>query len=143
MREFQKIRPSRLKEIKDFIYNLDVEVPYYSPRSLIERAKIAKEDLWINNGDEYRYDDIDDDNVPYIKRLCVNYLRHNTASYDELLREYFSPAEVAYGFPILRSKINQAIADTYPYLKDVALEGTKEVKPPKSYKSVPDWAKGD
>lgn len=60
----------------------------------------------------------EDSDPEFLKRIMVNYLRHQRTRYDELLRKQYGIIGVDYAKDIVRAKAYAAIITQYPELAD-------------------------
>lgn len=135
----QKAVRTKTDKIIEYVNNLIVEVPILSKDELIKNAcnhfnyrlELKQEkydDWWWRKGqneskEDGIYEPIDFQNARpnsdpvFLTRICVNYLRHCLTRYEKELNLLFGKVGKDNAYLILKEKINEAILDTYPWMK--------------------------
>lgn len=87
----------------------------------LTKSKLVKEacESYNNFNAEYKdYLATPESDPLFLNRICVNYLRHNCAVYDETLDGLFRKVGKWNAYVVLKERILEAIANQYSWLKD-------------------------
>jgi len=102
----------RNKLIKE-IDSLTIKIPNMSYKRLLKISIEHYNKLWLDRDvDKYA---TKDDEPKFLKRICINYLRHTSIYENELAKLYMKVGKNE-GYDFIKEKINQLILEKYPEL---------------------------
>ena len=92
----------------------DIEIyfegTYEELKEDIECFYIARDDKDIHVSEQFT-------DKKYIRRLCINHVRHQKTNYEELLKHYHGDPSI---YQHIKSTVNDAIQAKLPYLRSTA-----------------------
>jgi len=107
------------EELTMYANGVQIEVPDYEKGKLIEKAcnhynswKEWKEGGWDG---EWRATPSCDES--FLKRITINYLRHECTCYEKELEKFFSKVGKSEAHNVLQERINEAIKQKYEWLR--------------------------
>ena len=105
------------KKLKEYIQSLKIEIPIMTEKKLIEEACHHYNLLWEYRGqyDKHATPSADKD---FLRRIAVNFLRHEFTDYDQELERMFGKSGSINGKQQLKDKVLDHISETYPLLRD-------------------------
>lgn len=123
--EAAKKRSSKGKEVakmrfelaKKEVEALEIKVKFVGDESaLTKKACKHYNDLWSSRGD---YDKVatPSDSKDFLRRITVNYLRHELSDYEYFLDDLYGSIGAEYLRTLMRNKILDRISEIYPFLK--------------------------
>lgn len=108
------------EEMKMYANGVQIKIPDIEKNKLIEKAcchynswKEWKEGGWDG---EWRATPSSDES--FLKRITINYLRHECTCYDKELEKFFKKVGVHEAHDLLRERINEAIKQKYEWLRE-------------------------
>lgn len=116
----------------EYASNIEIEVPSYPKKTIIELACQSYNSFQLykqlNSRNHIYYHDeaTPDSDVDFLERICVNYIRHQLTKYEEELNNIKGVVGKGEAYAILKKRINSAIGEQYPWLKNEAEEQTEE-----------------
>ena len=118
--KIKKSNDAKREELLNHINNLEIVIPTMDRKTLIDTSISHYNSMWESRGNYDKFARADDD-VAFINRITVNYLRHTSEHYESELESIFGKIGKDEGYQLLKKRVNEAIYKTYPFLK----EGTK------------------
>ena len=120
----QKAVETKRRKIMDYVNNIKIEVP------IIEKTKLLndsithyneyQEYLFYNKGGYKKQDQpflaSTSSDALFLKRITLNYLRHNLTNYEDELTEIFGKTGTDEAYDVLKERINKAILTQYNWL---------------------------
>jgi len=103
-------------ELQRKISSLEITIPKMKKTQLYQNAVKHYNLLWLARGDFEKSASIKDDEE-FLKRISVNMLRHAYSKYEPELQKLVGKTGADEARVLLKQRINQEIARTYPYLK--------------------------
>lgn len=98
---------------------IKINIPTLKKEKLIQRA-CYHYNLW-HRLDYLAYDDYNiatpSSEEDFLKRICINYLRHQCTNYNKELSKFYNKVGVGDFHEILQSRINNAIKQKYEWLR--------------------------
>lgn len=102
------------ERLREYIRNLKIEFPVWSKQRLSQEACDHYNRLWRNTEKRATPQSPED----FLSRISVNFLRHGLTPYDMELYLMFGKIGSVEGRVLLKARILECIAETYPFLKD-------------------------
>jgi hypothetical protein len=96
--------------------NLTITVPAIALDELAKRACRHYNDWSLES--DYPLASPKSSSREFLKRITVNFLRHQCSRYDEMLTQAYGKVGIQAALAIIRKKVYQAIGHAYPHLKD-------------------------
>lgn len=93
------------------VNSLVIEIPHYGTKAALFTAAINH----YNDRNEYSIASVND-NEEFLARIATNMLRHSCDVYEEQLEKLFGKVGREEAYLTLKHRVNQAIADKYPFL---------------------------
>lgn len=112
----QRAVETKRKRIMQKISEVQIAVPTISRNELTRKACQHYNGRNIDRPDSLRASPRAD--PEFLARICVNYLRHALTRYDELCDEIKGRVGKSEARTLLKERILDAIAETYPWLED-------------------------
>lgn len=108
-----------VKEINKYLTNLKIVVPIIKKERLLQIASrdYNKHLKTLPNYSQYKKANPQQDDTKFLKRICLNYLRHKMTQYENDLTEMFGYIGYEIGYNKLKRKFNKEIIKTYSWLK--------------------------
>ena len=107
----ERAQKSRMKLI-EYANGVRIRIPDFEKNYLIKRA--CEHYNWRNQNDYYMASPSSDEE--FLKRITINYLRHQCTHYDEELQKFYKKVGVHEAHDILQQRINDAIKQKYEWL---------------------------
>ena len=107
------------EELMMYANGVQIVIPEYEKDKLIQKA-CDHYNWWHtwNNEDEYDYCRASpSSNELFLKRITINYLRHQCTCYEEELKKFHKKVGVKEAHNILQARINEAIKLKYEWLR--------------------------
>jgi hypothetical protein len=114
----KKAAKTKIKQVTDYINSLHISVSRYDRDDLERLALRHYNDLMASRGKD-RYSD--GSNEEFIKRISVNFLRHECTSYEIELYNIFGKTGKEDGYCLLKSIVLDKISASHPWLEDECL----------------------
>lgn len=108
----EKARRKR-EELMSYANGVQIVIPEFEKDKLIKKA--CDHYNWRNANAYYPATPSSD--FIFLKRICINYLRHQCTCYDEELRKFYGKVGVKGAHNILQTRINEAIKEKYEWLR--------------------------
>lgn len=118
----QKAVETKLNKLISYLDSVEINLITLSKEDLIDQA--CKHYNQLQNIRAYqglKYSDIDatkNSDLSFLKRICVNFLRHELTSYEDHLEEMSGKVGFDHGYFAVRDKIFNKIKEIYPWLKE-------------------------
>ena len=101
------------QELIMYANGVQIQIPTYDKDNLIEKA-CCHYNWW--NGKRYDYATPSSDES-FLKRITVDYLRHQCTCYDKELEKFFRKVGKHEAHDVLQRRINEAIKQKYEWLR--------------------------
>lgn len=108
----ERARKKREELIK-YANGMQINIPTYGKDKLVRLA--CDHYNWWNNK-PYNYATPSSDES-FLKRITINYLRHQCTCYDRELRKFYKKVGVQDAHNVLQERINEAIKQKYEWLR--------------------------
>ena len=92
---------------------VQINIPNYEKNKLIELAC----DHYNRWNDNAYYPASTSSDYLFLKRICINYLRHQCTCYDDELGRFYRKVGVQEAHNVLQERINEAIKQKYEWLR--------------------------
>ena len=92
---------------------VQIVIPTYNKDKLIQNA-CHHYNWWNEKAYDYATPSSDES---FLKRITINYLRHQCTQYDKELKEFYGKVGVKKAHDVLQSRINEAIKQKYEWLR--------------------------
>ena len=107
------------EELIMYANGVQISIPFYEKDELIKKA--CDHYNWWNDWKEWEYGDFrkatpSSDHF-FLKRICINYLRHQCTCYDVELGKFYRKVGVHDAHDVLQSRINEGIKQKYEWLR--------------------------
>lgn len=102
------------ERLREYIRNLNIEFPVWSKQRLTQETCDHYNQLWRNTEKRATPQSSED----FLCRIAVNFLRHGLTPYDMELYLMFGRIGSVEGRVLLKARVLECIAETYPFLKD-------------------------
>lgn len=106
-------------ELIMYANGVQINIPTIEKDKLIKLA--CDHYNWWNDWKEWGYDDFiratPSCEESFLKRICINYLRHQCTCYDDELGKFYRKVGIQDAYDILRTRINEAIRQKYEWLR--------------------------
>lgn len=103
-------------EAVEFAENVDIKIPYIQQKKLYNLACSSYDDWQCSRGN-YDNSAFCSNNEAFLKRIQINFLRHECTNYESILDEWYGMVGVQAVHAIIQSRINDEILKQYPYLR--------------------------
>lgn len=123
----RKAVETKRKKIIDYVNNLEIVIPFMDNKELDKKARASYDEYHSMRHDwDYDIQDyspfyfqsaFDSEDEKFIKRITINYLRHQCTDYEEQLNSLFGKVGIQEGHDILQKRINDKIREVYPHLR--------------------------
>lgn len=122
----KKAVETKKQKIIDYVNNMEIDIPLMEIDVLDKKARASYDNFhsrryyWDNDFEdyvEYYQSAFNSDDEDFIKRITINYLRHQRTNYENQLRSMFGKVGVQEGHDILQKRINDKIKEVYPHLR--------------------------
>ena len=106
---------ARRKREKLIMYanGVQINIPNFEKDKLIELAC----DHYNRRNDNAYYPASPSSDYIFLKRICINYLRHQCTCYDDELGRFYRKVGVQEAHNVLQERINEAIKQKYEWLR--------------------------
>lgn len=107
------------EESMKYANEIKINIPTIKKKKLIQRA-CYHYNSWhrLDYLDNYEFNiATPSSEEDFLKRICINYLRHQCTNYDNELRKFYNKVGVGDFHDILQSRINNAIKQKYEWLR--------------------------
>ena len=115
----QKAVKTKMQKAIEYARTVEIHVPTMDYEKAVKNACLSYNDfheyLWMERGHEYTPAAPDSD-PDFLRRITMNYLRHECTSYEQQLYELFGKTGVHEAHDILQQRINDEICRVYPEL---------------------------
>lgn len=115
---FERIKRKR-EELIMYANGVQISIPSYEKDKLIKKA-CDHYNRW-NSWKEWEYLDYwratPSSDESFLKRICINYLRHQCTCYDNELVKFYRKVGVHEAHNVLQTRINDAIKQKYEWLR--------------------------
>ena len=111
----QKTVQKKFDKLILYAKEVKIDIPTIEKNRLIEMACNHYNER--NSWKEYFYWATPSSDKIFLKRITINYLRHQCTHYDEELMNFYKKVGVGEAHDILKSRINKAIKQKYEWLK--------------------------
>ena len=101
------------EELIMYANGVQINIPDFEKNKLIQKA--CDHYNWRNNN-AYNIATPSSDSI-FLKRICINYLRHQCTFYEEELRKFYGKVGVQNAHDVLQTRINEAIKQKYEWLR--------------------------
>jgi len=101
------------EELMMYANGVRINIPDYEKNKLVQKA-CDHYNNWHYYDDNYASPTSDES---FLKRITINYLRHQCTTYDEELSKFFKKVGVREAHDILQERINEAIKQKYEWLR--------------------------
>lgn len=101
------------EELMMYANGVQIVIPEYEKDKLIQKA-CNHYNRWNDNA---YYPATPSSDYLFLKRICVNYLRHQCTCYDDELRNFYGKVGVQDAHDVLQTRINEAIKQKYEWLR--------------------------
>lgn len=102
------------ERLREYIRNLNIEFPVWSKQRLTQEACDHYNRLWRTTEKRATPQSSED----FLSRISVNFLRHGLTPYDMELYLMFGKIGSVEGRVLLKARVLECIAETYPFLED-------------------------
>ena len=103
----------------EHVNSISIEINTISTEELTRLACEAYNDLWEGHHGfsrkEWKMANVTDDHL-FIRRITVNYLRHEVSPYEGTLKSLFGMVGVREGSKLIKERVLDRIAEAYPHL---------------------------
>lgn len=122
----KKAVETKKQKIIDYVNNMEIDIPLMEIDVLDKKARASYDNFhsrryyWDNDFEdyvEYYQSAFNSDDEDFIKRITINYLRHQRTNYENQLRSMFGKVGVQEGHDILQKRINDKIKEVYLHLR--------------------------
>ena len=114
----QKAVETKKKAAIEWVESQFIKIPQIPYKKLINKACDSYNFHQIERGrDDFRSARLDSD-ASFLCRITYNYIRHERTNYEQMLEQLFGKTGTKEAYQALRVKIDAAIAQAYPELKD-------------------------
>jgi hypothetical protein len=114
----ERAQKRRMKLI-EYANGVQIKIPDFDKQTLIKRA-CYHYNSW-NDWKEYEYFNYTraspSSDEEFLKRITINYLRHQCTHYDEELQKFYKKVGVREAHQVLQQRINDAIKQKYEWLR--------------------------
>jgi hypothetical protein len=100
-------------ELIMYANGLQINIPNYEKTRLIQLA-CDHYNRWNENA---YYQASPSSDCIFLKRICINYLRHQCTCYDDELGKFYRKVGVQDAHDVLQTRINDAIKQKYEWLR--------------------------
>lgn len=114
--KMRQVAENKRDEILEYVLDLDIEIPVYGKEELYQKACWSYNNFHDLRDNDYTPATLNSDKE-FLNRITINYLRHNCTIYENELEKMFGCVGVQEAHNLLQTKINDAIKETYPFLK--------------------------
>lgn len=116
----RKAITTKKKKIKDYIENLNITIKKIPLKKIKKNAIFEynkfKNNMSIERG-SYNFEEINGkEDIDFLYRIYVNYIRHNLTIYEDKLKKIFGKTGKIEAYNLLNKKIYSIILKTYPTL---------------------------
>ena len=101
------------EELIMYANGLQIIIPEFEKDKLIQNAC----DHYNRWNDNYYYRASPSSDSLFLKRVCINYLRHQCTCYDDELGKFYRKVGVQEAHDVLQARINEAIKQKYEWLR--------------------------
>ena len=101
------------EELAMYANEVQINIPDYQKDKLIKKAC----DHYNSWNDNCYYWATPSSNETFLKRICINYLRHQCTCYDKELEKFYKKVGVHEAHNVLQNRINEAIKQKYEWLR--------------------------
>lgn len=108
----EKARRKR-EELIMYANGVQINIPDYEKDKLIKKA-CDHYNSWNENA---YYSATPSSDLLFLKRICINYLRHQCTCYDRELKNFYGKVGVKGAHNVLQTRINEAIKQKYEWLR--------------------------
>jgi len=106
-------------ELIMYANGMQINIPSYEKDKLVKLA--CDHYNWWNDWKEWEYGDFrratPSSEESFLKRICINYLRHQCTCYDDELGKFYRKIGVQDAHDVLQTRINEAIKQKYEWLR--------------------------
>ena len=106
---------TKTKKTRHQVESADFDVPVMEKDLLMEKACAHYNSLWNARGTCNKCASKDDD-PEFIKRICINYLRHQVSGYENDREDMRGRTGTRKGYEIIKDEVMEAIRDKYSWL---------------------------
>ena len=115
----QKTVETKREQLMSYAREIKISIPTLEKDKLIKKACYHYNER--NSWKELTYDDYSkatpSSDEEFLKRITINYLRHQLTHYDDELSKFFKKVGVEEAHDILKNRINEAIKQKYEWLR--------------------------
>ena len=101
------------EELMMYANGVQIVIPDLEKDKLIQKAC----DHYNRWNDNAYYPATPSSDLIFLKRICINYLRHQSTCYDEELGKFYGKVGVQDAHNVLQTRINEAIMQKYEWLR--------------------------
>jgi hypothetical protein len=101
------------EELMMYANGVQINIPSYEKDKLIKNAC----DHYNRKNSNAYYPATPSSDYIFLKRICINYLRHQCTCYDEELGKFYGKVGVQDAHNVLQTRINEAIMQKYEWLR--------------------------
>lgn len=114
----RKAVETKAEKLINWVDSLEIEIPIIDLEDLIRQSISHYNWFWQSRSDRpsEKYADFKDSSE-FLRRITVNYLRHECTNYEEQLEEIGGKVGIETAYEMLKSKVNNAIYSQYPNLE--------------------------
>ena len=106
----------RKHNILNYIDTLDLKIKIFKSKQDLYKAALKEYNdynNYTNKKTKLKYKSCDES---FLKRISINYLRHTCTNYEDQLVNMFNNDKNKRGYNKLKTKVNDKIYETYPFL---------------------------
>lgn len=116
----QKAVSTKIEKALSYANTVEIEIPVMNYNDVINQACRSYND-WhsercARNGEFFEYADPRTSDSDFLKRITINYLRHECSDYEQQLYSIYGKTGVQEAHDILQKRINDEIKRIYPQL---------------------------
>lgn len=118
----QKAVETKLNNLLSYLDSVEINLITLSKEELIEKACKHYNEIQLDRSSEgLKCSDraaTKNSDFSFLKRICVNFLRHEMTSYEDHIEEMSDKVGFNRGYLAVRDKVFDKIKETYPWLKE-------------------------
>lgn len=116
-----RVAEVKRERIRLWVDRLVVKIRHFESRDALTAQAVGHYNrLWAERGDYDKTAAVDAD-PQFLRRITLNFLRHECTHYEDLLAKTFGNVGAEWARESIRQRVNDAILEKYPFLREKPL----------------------